>query len=237
MRYLLTFIVSFLPSILFALDLDDFYITPKAGISKSMNTGKTNFISASGIERQQYDYDLGEGLAFGFSVGKYVKENFRIETEVLKRSGFDFDSHRVEEPIRTSDANIETHALFINGFYDFQNYSLASKSVTPYFGVGIGLSRNKMGMIKRANISGIKSRHIDGDSITQFAYKLSLGTLINLTEKLSFDINYQYVNLGEFKSKAGMVNSDGSDVTDLIKGYNGGEIKSQEIMFGLQYKF
>ena len=30
-------------------------------------------------------------------------------------------------------------------------------------------------------------------TISQFAYKLSAGTLFSLTEKLSLDINYQYV--------------------------------------------
>ena len=40
---------------------------------------------------------------------------------------------------------------------------------------------------------------VDGDTINQFAYKLSAGTLVSLTEQLSLDVNYQYVNLGAFK--------------------------------------
>ena len=40
---------------------------------------------------------------------------------------------------------------------------------------------------------------IDGNTINQFAYKLSAGTLVSLTEQLSLDVNYQYVNLGAFK--------------------------------------
>ena len=41
---------------------------------------------------------------------------------------------------------------------------------------------------------------IDGNTINQFAYKLSAGTLVSITEQLSLDVNYQYVNLGAFKS-------------------------------------
>ena len=40
---------------------------------------------------------------------------------------------------------------------------------------------------------------VDGNTINQFAYKLSAGTLVSLTEQLSLDVNYQYVNLGAFK--------------------------------------
>ena len=41
---------------------------------------------------------------------------------------------------------------------------------------------------------------LDGNTINQFAYKLSAGTLVSLTEQLSLDVNYQYVNLGAFKA-------------------------------------
>ena len=40
---------------------------------------------------------------------------------------------------------------------------------------------------------------IGGNTINQFAYKLSAGTLVSLTQQLSLDVNYQYVNLGAFK--------------------------------------
>jgi len=72
---------------------------------------------------------------------------------------------------------------------------------------------------------------LDGKTISQFAYKLSAGTLISMTENVSVDINYQYVNLGSFKSSS-TYNNGTADVP-----INGGEIKTQELMVGLQYKF
>jgi len=76
---------------------------------------------------------------------------------------------------------------------------------------------------------------IYGTTINQFAYKLSAGTLVSITEQLSLDVNYQYVNLGAFKSGTPFSNPFGSGT--LQRGFNGGEIKSQELMVGLQYKF
>ena len=76
----------------------------------------------------------------------------------------------------------------------------------------------------------------DGNTINQFAYKLSAGTLFSLTEQLSLDVNYQYVNLGAFKSGV-RVEINGVFAGNLVNGVNGGEIKTQELMVGLQYKF
>jgi len=62
--------------------------------------------------------------------------------------------------------------------------------------------------------------------------------LVSLTESLSLDINYQYVNLGNFKSGLDYVGvSGGAGSGTLTEPLNGGEIKIQELMIGLQYKF
>ena len=77
---------------------------------------------------------------------------------------------------------------------------------------------------------------VESDTINQFAYKLSAGTLVSLTDKLSLDVNYQYVNLGAFKGGTEAY-INGVFYANLQRGINGGEIKSQELMVGLQYKF
>ena len=79
---------------------------------------------------------------------------------------------------------------------------------------------------------------IDGNTINQFAYKLSAGTLFSLTEQLSLDVNYQYVNLGAFKGGTEVItNGERTPDIDFQRGTNGGDIKTQELMVGLQYKF
>ena len=76
----------------------------------------------------------------------------------------------------------------------------------------------------------------DGNTINQFAYKLSAGTLVSITEQLSLDVNYQYVNLGAFKSGTEVLFNGAFD-SNLQRGINGGDIKTQELMVGLQYTF
>lgn len=88
----------------------------------------------------------------GFSAGKYVTDNFRLELEATRRSGYDYDStvfltqaHVDDNIVQTNyNAKLNTRSLFINGFYDFRSFSLGYTSIKPYLAGGIGVSRNKM---------------------------------------------------------------------------------------------
>ena len=233
MKKLLVALLLTLPTMAVAIDLEGYYITAKGGVSKTFNTGTTSFVDAVGNFPFQNE-DLGTGSAFGFSVGKYLNDNFRLELEAIKRAGYEYDARA--SPTNTDKAKIETHALFINGFYDFQPFSMINTAITPYLGGGVGISRNKMGTTV-IHTNGIPNGvTFDSNTINQFAYKLSAGTLVSITEQLSLDVNYQYVNLGAFKGGTEHTNTDLS-TSIYQRGINGGDIKTQEIMVGLQYKF
>ena len=238
MKKLLAGLLLTLPTMAMAIDLEGYYITAKGGVSKTFNTGTTNFNSAVGALFTQQNEDLGTGSAFGFSVGKYLNDNFRLELEAIKRTGYEFDARLLNTPTFTDKAKIETHALFINGFYDFQPFTMSNTAITPYLGGGVGISRNKMGTVVENNNGLPTGTTFNGDSINQFAYKFSAGTLVSLTKQLSLDMNYQYVNLGAFKGGTEL-SSFGvrAPAIDLQRGINGGDIKTQELMVGLQYTF
>ena len=233
----ITFALLFtIPSFSFAIDLDGFYITPKGGISKSMDTGVI-LGDTGGGQFDIKDNDLGTGYVFGLSVGKYITNNFRVELEASQRGGLEYDTEYASEPNlgTTTKADIKTQSIFINGFYDFESFAIINSLVTPYIGGGIGISRNKMGVVTEVTPEN-EVAYLDGNKVSQFSYKLAAGTLINLTKKLSLDINYQYVDLGSFKSGLDYVASGGATGT-LTEALNDGEIKTQELMVGLQYKF
>ena len=225
-----------LPTMAMSIDLEGYYITAKGGVSKTFNTGTTNFNTAAGNLRTLQNEDLGTGSAFGFSVGKYLTDSFRLELEAIKRAGYEFDARIFEFPVVTEEAKIQTEALFINGFYDFQPFTMSNTAITPYLGGGVGISRNKMGTDVQHRFGIPNGLTFDDNTINQFAYKLSAGTLVSLTEHLSLDVNYQYVNLGAFKGGTEVLVSGVFD-GHLQRGINGGDIKTQELMVGLQYTF
>ena len=235
MKKLLAALLLTLPTMAIAVDLEGYYITAKGGVSKTFNTGTTNFNNNIGNLVTFQNEDLGTGSAFGFSVGKYLTNSFRLELEATKRTGYEYDANQLASQ-NNEEAKIQTEALFINGFYDFQPFTMSNTAITPYLGGGMGISRNKMGT-DVFYVNGVPNGlTINGDTINQFAYKLAAGTLISLTQQLSLDVNYQYVNLGAFKGGTERINDDGTTVR-LQRGLNGGEIKTQELMVGLQYKF
>ena len=240
MKKILAALLLTLPTMAMAIDLEGYYITAKGGVSKTFNTGTTSFNSAGGgLLFTLEDKDLGTGSAFGFSVGKYLTDSFRLELEAIKRAGYEYDANQTNiNPELSHKAKIETHALFINGFYDFQPFTMSNTAITPYLGGGVGISRNKMGT-DVAHLNGIPHPNgvtNDGNTINQFAYKFSAGTLVSLTEQLSLDVNYQYVNLGAFKGGTRTL-LNGAFFANLQRPINGGDIKTQELMVGLQYTF
>ena len=238
MKKLLVALLLTLPTMAVAIDLEGYYITAKGGVSKTFNTGTTSFNRENGALRTLQNEDLGTGSAFGFSVGKYLTDSFRLELEATKRTGYEYDARASTAGLTsvTFKAKMQTEALFINGFYDFQPFTMSNTAITPYLGGGVGISRNKMKTIVE-RVNGLPDgQTIDGNTINQFAYKLSAGTLVSLTKQLSLDVNYQYVNLGAFKGGTEFL-TNGAFVQNLERGTDGGDIKTQERMVGLQYKF
>ena len=229
MKTILAALLLTLPTMAVAIDLDGYYITAKGGVSKSMDTGIMSYENGGGVTNLNDD-DLGTGSAFGISAGRYITDNLRLELEVIKRTSYELDTSLESNRTSTLKGDIDSNSVFINGFYDFQPFSISNTAITPYLGGGLGISRNEMGTTTETTAEGITN--LDGKKINQFAYKVSAGTLVSLTESLSFDINYQYVNLGSFKSGV----SAGAGGT-LDKPLNEGEIKTQELMLGLQYTF
>ena len=136
MKKLLAALLFILPTLAFAIDLEGYYITAKGGASKTFNTGRTSFNDKDGNLIAFPNEDLDTGSACGFSVGKYVTDSFRLELEAIKRTGYEYDVNSLLFPASANKAKIETHALFINGFYDFQPFSISNTPITPYLGVG-----------------------------------------------------------------------------------------------------
>jgi opacity protein-like surface antigen len=168
----------------------------KGGVSETNNTGETEWKQAGVARRTMTNEDLGTGYNFGFSAGKYVTNNFRVELEVSRRGNYEYDARTTSAATRFL-GNISSDSLLLNGLYDFPRFSIRSTSVTPYLGVGFGVSRNKSKDF-HSHIPG--TTYVGDKSINEGAYKVAAGILASLTEKLSIDVNYQYVSLGAFES-------------------------------------
>ena len=226
-KYLLTLLLV-VPSIAFS---GDYYITAKGGFSDTDDVG-TVTSQEPGLLLTYEDKDLGSGNTFGLSIGKHIAGNFRLELEVLKRNGYTFNAIPNASDNVFTTGDIESSSVFVNALYDFNAFALDNKTITPYIGVGVGISRNRAEAVSSVN-NGAIINTLNNHSTNELAYKFSAGMVMSMTQNMSLDISYQYVNLGHFES--GDVWSEGRRV--FFAPISGGQIKAHELMLGLRYKF
>jgi len=213
-------------------EVGDNFFSIKLGSSNSKNAGTSSLITQVNKSGTTTNNDLGRSNVLGISVGKYFSERFRGEIGISQRKGFKYHTTAPGLPENYYKADVESFAVLLNGYVDAQPMTFLQNSVTTYVGAGIGISRNKM------NPLSIHSEEVllgtaSSNTETEFAFKFALGALINLSDNVSVDLNYQYVDLGDIKSGTNL----SWDARDLVAPYSGPEINSNEFNVGLQIAF
>ena len=220
-------------------DVGDTFFSIKLGSSNSKNAGITTAINVIGAVGETTNNDLGSSEVLGIGVGKYFSETFRGEINISQRKGFKYaTTHTKNDGVPETEhrykADIESLTFFVSGYVDSQPISLFQTSVTPYFGIGAGVSSNKMGPLDVTQISdGVSLGNLSSNTETEFAFKFALGVMMNLADNVSVDLNYQYVDLGDIKSGTNL----SWDSRDFKAPYSGPEITSNEFNVGLQIAF
>jgi len=236
MRKILFFTMLSLSTSITLAEVGDNFFSIKLGSSNSNTTGITTFKDqiGTGTAGDTTDKDLGKSDIMEIGIGSYFSETFSGEISLAQRNGFKYATTGVPDTSLRYKADVESLAVFINGYFNAQPLSIIQTSVTPYLGVGVGFSRNKMGAVDITQVSdGVSLGNAASNTETEFAYKLALGTLINLSDSVSVDLNYQYVDLGNIKSGTNL----SWDSRDLNSPFIGPEITSSEFNVGLQIVF
>ena len=213
-------------------DVGDNYFSIKLGSSNSKNAGTSSLITQVNKSGTTTNNDLGRSNVLGISVGKYLSERFRGEIGISQRKGFKYHTIAPGLPENYYKADVESFAVFLNGYVDAQPMTFLQNSVTTYVGAGIGISRNKMNPLS-IHSEGVLLGTASSNTETELALKFALGALINLSDNVSVDLNYQYVDLGDIKSGKNL----SWDARDMVAPYSGPEISSNEFNVGLQIAF
>ena len=213
-------------------DVGDNYFSIKLGSSNSKDAGTSSLTNQFNSSGTTTNNDLGRSNVLGISIGKYLSEHFRGEIGISQRKGFKYHTTVPALPENYYKADVESFAVFLNGYVDAQPMTFLQNSVTTYVGAGIGISRNKMNPLS-IHSEGVLLGTASSNTETEFAFKFALGTLINLSDNVSVDLNYQYVDLGDIKSGTNL----SWDARDLVAPYSGPEITSNEFNVGLQIAF
>ena len=213
-------------------DVGDNYFSIKLGSSNSKNAGTSSLITQVNKSGTTTNNDLGRSDVLGISIGKYLSERFRGEIGISQRKGFKYHTTAPALPENYYKADVESFAVFLNGYVDAQPMTFLQNSVTTYVGAGIGISRNKMNPLS-IHSEGVLLGTASSNTETELALKFALGALINLSDNVSVDLNYQYVDLGDIESGKNL----SWDTRDMVAPYSDPEISSTEFNVGLQIAF
>ena len=232
MKKILFITILSLASSLALADIGDNFFSIKLGSSNSKNAGTSSLITQVNKSGTTTNNDLGRSNVLGISIGKYLSEHFRGEIGISQRKGFKYHTTVPALPENYYKADVESFAVFLNGYVDAQPMTFLQNSVTTYVGAGIGISRNKMNPLS-IHSEGVLLGTASSNTETELALKFALGTLINLSDNVSVDLNYQYVDLGDIESGKNL----SWDTRDMVAPYSGPEITSNEFNVGLQITF
>lgn len=90
-------------------------------------------------------------------------------------------------------------AMFVNGYYDVKTLS---DMFHPYVTAGIGFAGNPYELKTTATTDLITTtKTIKRKSGAKFAWKVGLGSMINLNDNFALDVAYKYMDLGSVSEK------------------------------------
>lgn len=172
--------------------------------------------------------DVGQSAVYELGAGWQLAPAVRAELSYQYRDGFKLSDKDVGAGACCSySSKIKSQALFVTGFYDFP----AIQAVTPFVGVGVGVSQNKMDAL---NYSGSVTGAGAGGKKSSVAWQLIAGGSITVQKNLALDVAYRYVDLGKVKTDKGMnVDTLGTYPSDGI----GGKLRSNELSLSLRQSF
>lgn len=169
--------------------------------------------------------EIGDSPVISAGVGYRFNESFRTDITASYRWGFELDQMDIAGTLYQAD--IESTALMVNGYYDIP---VDLGAFRPFVGVGIGMARNKLDDLAWYDVSA--SGSLPGGTETGFAWQLMLGAAVEISDRCAIEFGYRYYDAGEFKKDAGWDNTG-----MWYTGSATGDLQAHEAMIEFVYLF
>lgn len=199
MKKLITCILasSLLASNALAIDKGNFYLKGGMGLSHIATTKFSN-TEFQGKNKLEGSFPLIEA-GVGYQFTDTIRADLLIDYYFLFRSNETSTNYNNDLYKIASKTKADT--LMLNIYKDIGTYG----KITPFVGGGLGIAELKesasgYAVLQEDNIHyslDAKSKK----SVKRFAYKLTAGADIKLSERVTGEISYNYFNLGNNKTK------------------------------------
>lgn len=215
------------------------YNAPKGGMSNPNyggdgSAGSSPYLSGGhdqmANEKMFGAFDVGVGAGYKFN--DYLRADLTLDYETPAKfkgslwcatitgnctsAGAYFDSERVK---------IDAWSALANVYADLGNFH----GIVPYVGAGAGVSYLTTSSVESSNQDNASGSNPAGDSKWNFAWALMAGVEYPVSDRLSLDLGYRYLNLGD--AQTGYV-TDSHNVSTRME-YN--DISAHEVRIGLRY--
>ncbi|QFT29495.1 Outer membrane protein PagN precursor [Labrenzia sp. THAF82] len=212
--------------------LNETYLRSELGTSIGARAGETQLADDAGFFLPIDDFTLGTGRTFGLAVGTRLCKSIRTEALFQYRQGHSFDPS-LQDFLGLDfglQADVSSYSLMLGGIYDVFSFDVGNLTFTPNVAGFVGLSHNRTGDLEVS--VGTQSVLVEGDSKTDFAWGLGGGLAIGLTNNVSLDLSYRYMDLGKFEG--GTLSRSINE--EFTQGFDG-NYTTQDLMFGIRYTF
>lgn len=155
---------------------------------------------------------IGDATVWGAGIGYRFDENLRGDVTFSYRPDADVSATTLAGNTATTEVN--ALSVMVNAYWDFAPID----KITPYLGAGIGMAH--LDTSDQTTTGGIATE--SGSTSDNFAWSLTAGAAYEIIENTSLDMNYRFINLGDF----------GQDVSTSYD-----DLMSHEVRAGLRVHF
>ncbi len=205
-----------------------YYQAPKGSFS-DRTWGSIGNNGDMGSEKMLGAADIGAGVGYKFN--EYLRSDVTLDYETpakFKGSVYCLSSPcgSTGEWQASESAKITAYSGLANIYADLGDFH----GIKPYIGAGAGASYLRTSDIKSGAQDGYNGNNPKGEGKWNFAWAVMAGVEYPLSDRLSLDLGYRYLNLGDAKT-GGVRENPGGAVTSVE--YK--DITAHEVRLGLRY--
>jgi opacity protein-like surface antigen len=153
--------------------------------------------------------DFGTSPSLEVGIGYRLLPALRSEAQLIYHPGFDYSGEAnflgVTGP-QPVTAELETLSALLVGYLDLARLGVPSFGpVEPYIGGGAGLSRHSISPVsyRFPGLGANAATIVQGGTNTGFAFMLTGGAALPLSDRVTLDVGYRYLDLGKVRTEAG----------------------------------
>lgn len=218
------------------------YLRGDIGMSNTILHGGMYNVLFDDVDNLEFldEGTFSSGVTYRAGIGYQFSQWLRADATVEFRGKTDFSALDRYEGVDDADdstwdasndyeARTRQWLLMANAYIDLGTYA----GITPYIGGGIGAAQNSVYSFRDVNVQNGGTAYAEPHTQWNMAWALHAGMAMDINERLTMDLGYSYLHLGDAQS-GDISTFDGTNNVNNPMIFN--DLVSHDLKFGLRYK-